>query len=127
MWADSCVDPHYAISSQSNNLHTLPHNIIDKVVGTMATHFGLQSSDDLRPLVSMERLQVWSRVKVLHGGDTMRVVRLDESQDDRRSASFVSVSGLTDTQISIVADVTLMPAAVYCRCQPMEAQFDQSH
>lgn len=45
------VDPHYTISLQSSNLHTLPHNIIDKVIQAIAIHFGNHSSDDLWLLV----------------------------------------------------------------------------
>lgn len=43
-------------------------------------------------MASMEGIRVWSRVRVLGGGEEMRVARLDSRESDGRSASFVSAS-----------------------------------
>lgn len=40
---DGCSDPNYAISSSLNHQDTLPLNIVDKVIGILATQHGLSS------------------------------------------------------------------------------------
>lgn len=89
---DGYSDSAYALSSRLNHHDTLPANIVDRVIGILATQHGLSSVDTLRGMVSMEGIRVWSRVRVLGGGDEMRVARLDSRESDGRSASFVSVS-----------------------------------
>lgn len=40
---DGCSDPNYAISSPLNHQDTLPLNIVDKVIGILATQHSLSS------------------------------------------------------------------------------------
>lgn len=89
---DCYSDSTYTLSSHLNHHDTLPANIIDMVIGILATQHGLSSVDTLWGMVSMEGICMWGWVRVLSGKDEIWVARLDSHESDGRSASFLSVS-----------------------------------
>lgn len=90
--ADCYSDSTYTLSSHLNHHDTLPANIIDMVIGILATQHGLSSVDTLWGMVSMEGICMWGWVRVLSGEDEIWVARLDSHESDVRSASFIPVS-----------------------------------
>lgn len=56
----------------------------------MTTQHNIPPTNELRTLVSKEKLRVWNRVRVLNGGDAIRMSRMDTAEENRRCASFVS-------------------------------------
>lgn len=89
------TDPNYALSSPSPKPTThqqVSAHTFNLIIGTLATIWNLPPEHNLGDLVTLEKISVYGRVRVLGGGDSIRVARLNGADADRRDASFISVS-----------------------------------
>lgn len=82
---------HYALTSPTNGaVGIIRPSLVNKLANTMTTQHNIPPTNELRTLVSKEKLRVWNRVQVLNGGDAIRMSRMDTAEENRRCASFVS-------------------------------------
>ncbi|OWZ50680.1 hypothetical protein J010_01260 [Cryptococcus neoformans] len=70
-------------------------SLVNKLVNTMTTQHNIPPTNELRTLMSKEKLRVWNRVRVLNDGNAIRMSRVDIAEENRRCASFVAVYGVS--------------------------------
>lgn len=56
----------------------------------MTTQHNIPPTNELRTLMSKEKLRVWNRVRVLNDGNAIRMSRVNIAEENRRCASFVA-------------------------------------